>query len=75
MSTSPSTAPLELIFSDVWGPVVDSFDNKKYYASFINDCSKFTWIYLLRRKSEVFLFFKEFQCLVERMFHHQIIAM
>jgi hypothetical protein len=73
-SFSQSTAPLELIFSDVWGPAIDSFGNKKFYVSFIDDFSKFTWIYLLHRKSEVFQFFKEFQSLVERMFNRKILA-
>jgi hypothetical protein len=73
-SFSQSTAPLELIFSDVWGPAIDSFGNKKFYVSFIDDFSKFIWIYLLRRKSEVFQFFQEFQSLVERMFHQKILG-
>jgi hypothetical protein len=52
-----------------------AFDNKKYYVSFIDDFSKFTWLYLFRHKSEVFKFFKEFQCLVECMFNRKLIAM
>jgi hypothetical protein len=75
LSSTHSTAPLELIYSDVWGPIVDSFGHKKYYVSFIDDFSRFTWIYLLHHKSEVFKFFQEFQCLVERMFNRKIIAM
>jgi hypothetical protein len=46
ISSSQSSAPLELIFSDVWDPVIDSFSRKKYYVSFIDDYSKFTWVYL-----------------------------
>ena len=37
---------------------------KKYYVSFIDDYSKFTWIYLLKYKSEVFSVFQEFQNLL-----------
>lgn len=54
LSSSQSHAPLELVFLDVGGPAVDSFGNKKYYNSFIDDYSKFIGIYLLRKKSEVF---------------------
>ena len=43
--------------------------------SFIDDFSKFTWIYLLKYKFEVFEKFKQFQALVERMFDRKIIAM
>ena len=47
-STSVSSYPLELIFSDVWGPAPQSVGRYQYYVSFIDDFSKFTWIYLLR---------------------------
>jgi hypothetical protein len=42
-----STSPLELIFSDVWGPAPTFVGGFKYYISFIDDFSKFTWIYLM----------------------------
>jgi histone deacetylase 1/2 len=53
-SFSRSKAPLELVFSNVWGPACESIGRNKYYVSFIDDFSKFTWIYLLKHKSEVF---------------------
>jgi hypothetical protein len=62
-----------LFFLDVWGPPLDSF-GQKYYVSFIDDYSKFTWIYLLHAKSEVFKYFLEFQRLVEQQFDRKIIA-
>ena len=43
--------------------------------SFIDDYSKFTWIYLLHHKSEVFQRFHDFQNFVERMFDRKIVAM
>jgi hypothetical protein len=61
VSTNHATTPLELIFSDVWGPAIDSFNGKKYYVFFIDDFSKFIWIYLLCRKSKLFKYFHEFQ--------------
>jgi hypothetical protein len=53
-SSSVSKAPLKLIFSDVWGPSYVSIENNKYYVSFIDYFSKFTWIYLFKHKSDVF---------------------
>jgi hypothetical protein len=73
-SVSMSRQSLELIFSDVWGPAPDSVDRNKYYVSFIDDYSKFIWIYLLKFKSDVFQKFHEFQNLVERLFNMKIIA-
>ena len=74
-SVSKSHVPLELVFSDVWGPAPDSVGRKNYYVSFIDDYSKFTWIYLLKNRSEVFDIFHEFQALVERRLGHKIITM
>ena len=73
-SSSQSSFPLQLVFSDVWGPTCDSFGRNKFYVSFIDDYSKFTWIYLLKHKSEVFQRFHEFQ-LVERQFDKKILAL
>ena len=57
---------LELIHSDVFGPVpVPSLGKSMYYVSFIDDFSRNTWIYFLRNKFEVFDKFKEFKALVE----------
>jgi hypothetical protein len=60
LSSSTSSAPLQLIHSNVWGHAIESFGRKKYYVSFIDDYSKFTWIYLLCHKSEVSKYFLEF---------------
>jgi hypothetical protein len=58
ISSITSKAPLELIFSYVWGLACDSIGRNKYYVSFINDFSKFIWIYLLKHKFEVFQFLR-----------------
>jgi hypothetical protein len=47
-----SSHPLELIFLDVWGLTPESVGCYKYHVSFVDDYSKFTWIYLLKHKSE-----------------------
>ena len=49
-SSSFSNAPLEIIYSDVWGPARDSINKKNYYVSFIDDFSKFMWIFLLKHR-------------------------
>ena len=37
----------------------------EYYVAFIDEYSRNTWIYFLKRKSEVFGNFKEFKALIE----------
>jgi hypothetical protein len=44
---------------------VPSLGKSIYYVSFIDDFSRKTWIYFLRKKSEVLDRFKEFKALVE----------
>jgi hypothetical protein len=56
------------------GPVTKSLSKKKYYVSFIDDFSKFTWVYLIKFKSEVFQKFQEFQSLVEHQFNQKILV-
>jgi hypothetical protein len=52
--------------NDVFGPVtVPSLGGSIYYVSFIYYFSRKTWIYFLRKKSEVFERFKEFKYIVE----------
>ncbi|WVZ72601.1 hypothetical protein U9M48_021034 [Paspalum notatum var. saurae] len=74
-SVSASTAPLELVYSNVWGLALMSVGRHTYYVSFIDDFSKYTWIYLLRKKSDVFHVFSNFQQLVERKFDKKILTM
>ena len=57
---------LELIHSDVWMPSQPSLSGYEYYVSFIDDYSRKTWVYFLKRKNEVLEKFKEFKALVEK---------
>jgi hypothetical protein len=61
ISTSISEFPLQSVHTDVWGPVVELVGRKKYYVSFVDDFSRFTWVYLIKFKSEVFQKFQDFQ--------------
>jgi hypothetical protein len=75
LSPSVSTSPLELIFSDVWGPSPFlSVNGNKYYVCFVNDFSKFTWLYPITAKSDVLAIFQKFKLHVERFFDTKIKA-
>jgi len=64
-STRVSTSPLQLIHTDFWTSPVLSITGFKYYVAFIDDFSRFTWIYPLHHKSETFPTFVKFKTLVE----------
>jgi hypothetical protein len=58
--------PFELIHCDVWGStLVMSYNNFKYFISFIDDFIRATWLFLLKTKDEVFDYFIEFLNRVE----------
>ena len=57
---------LELVHSDVFGPVkVPSLGKFEYYVSYIDEFSRNTWIYFLKKKFDVFDRSKEFKAMVE----------
>ena len=57
---------LDLVHNDVFGPVsIPSLCNFVYYVSFIDDFSRNTWTYFLKKKYEFVDKFKEFKALVE----------
>ena len=61
-----SARKLELIHSDVCGPVPSTYlSGYEYYVTFIDDYSRKTWIYFLKTKNEVFGKFKEFGSFIE----------
>jgi hypothetical protein len=45
---------------------------KRYFITFIDDYSRFTYVYLLRTKDEAFGKFKEFKKMVENQKKRQI---
>jgi hypothetical protein len=50
-----ASTPLDLIHSDLMGPFPHPSINKvRFFLIFVDDFSRFTWIYFLRKKSEVF---------------------
>eukprot|EP00253_Pinus_taeda_P025292 PITA_25292 len=59
-------APLEIIHSDLYGPMqAPSLGGNQYFLTFIDDFTRKTWVYFLKNKSEVFEKFRNFKALVE----------
>ena len=60
------TQPLQLIHFDLWGPsLLQSSSGYYYYIHFVDAYSRFTWMYLLRYKSDAFQAFLNFKTQVE----------
>lgn len=61
--TSRAKAPLELVHSDLM-TFSTPFLGTKYTLTFIDDFSRYSWVYFLKYKSEVFATFKTFKALL-----------
>ena len=47
--------PFEIVHSDLWGPTLYlSTDGYKYYIHFVDDFTRFTWIFPLKTNSETY---------------------
>jgi transposase InsO family protein len=67
-SDNRSKEILDLIHSDVCGPMpVKSIGGSLYYVTSIDDYSRKTWLYLLKKKDEVFSKFQEFKAEIENL--------
>jgi hypothetical protein len=72
-STTRVTAPLHLIFSDVWGPaLVYSRNGFRYCVSFLDAFSRYTWVYPISCKRDVLPVFIKFHIYVEHYFESKI---
>ncbi|KAG8488706.1 hypothetical protein CXB51_016682 [Gossypium anomalum] len=71
-STTMYSSPFELVVSDVWGPAHVNSNGFSYYVSFVDMHSRYTWLYFLKAKSEVFKCFIHFYHMVKVQFGSSI---
>ena len=72
-SHARTSEPLELIHSDVASQFTHmSMIQAKYALTFIDDFSRYCWVYFLKHKSEVFDLFKVFKALVENQYGRRL---
>ena len=62
-----SVEPLGLVHSDVCGKIsTESLSGAEYFLTFIDDTTRYVWVYVLKRKDQVFERFLEWKALVEK---------
>ena len=58
---------LDVIHSDVWGPAqTPTLGGCRYYVTFIDDHSRYAWIFPMKKKSEVLSHFQKLKGQVEK---------
>ena len=55
-----------MVYSDIWGPApFSTINGARYYIHFIDAYSRYTWIFLLHSKSQVYSLFLQFKKMAE----------
>ena len=61
-----ATEKFQLVHTDICGPMsTPSYNGSRYFLLFIDDFSRYCWVYFLKNKSEVFSMFHKFKIVVE----------
>uniref|UniRef100_A0A2N9EGE1 Integrase catalytic domain-containing protein n=1 Tax=Fagus sylvatica TaxID=28930 RepID=A0A2N9EGE1_FAGSY len=67
-SVSITSRPLEIVHSDVWGPApITSTNGTRYYITFVDDFTRFTWFFPLHHKCQVLSSFMHFKSTMENL--------
>ena len=72
-SASLSSAAFDLVHFDVWGPApIPSQGGSCYFVIFIDNYSRYTWLYLLHDRSELLRVFRDFKQMIKTQFNSTI---
>ena len=73
ISNKRSSHPFHLIHSDIWGPsTITNVYGARWFVSLIDDCTRVTWIFLLKLKSDVSIVIPNFHSMAQNQFGVQI---
>ena len=65
-SESISTYIFDLIHSDVWGPSpIFNIGGSRYFVVFVDDYSRYSWIFHMKHRSELLQVYSNFAKMVE----------
>ncbi|KAJ9690830.1 hypothetical protein PVL29_013135 [Vitis rotundifolia] len=69
ISNKRSSHPFHLIHSDIWGPsTVPNVFGVRWFVSLIDDCTRVTWIFFFKQKSDVNIVIPTFHSMVQNQF-------
>ena len=68
-NSNKSCVSFTLVHYDVWGPT-PLLDNSgfKWFVTFIDDCTRMTWLYLMKHKYKVFSIFRSLHAMIKIQF-------
>ena len=72
-SSNRASKVFDLVHMDIWGPFSKvSIHGEKYFLTIVDDYSRYTWVVLLKSKSEVKTHVQNFIALIENQFDSKI---
>lgn len=76
VSSSKSNDAFQLVHMDVWGHYRhETHDGMRFFLTLVDDCTKWTWLLLMRLKSDVILLLTNFITIVYTQFDSKIKVM
>ena len=68
-----SSTPFDLIHSNIWGSaLVSTKGGSRYFVIFVDDFSRYTWIYLLHHRFELVSIYQTFHKMIETQFNRTV---
>jgi hypothetical protein len=65
-SESIASATFDFIHSDVWEPSpVPTMGESRYFVIFVDNFSRYTWIYLMKNRFEVLTIYRDFAKMIQ----------
>ncbi|RVX23193.1 Retrovirus-related Pol polyprotein from transposon RE1 [Vitis vinifera] len=73
LSESRASQPFALAHSDLWGPApVVGTNGARYFVLFVDDHTRFSWLYLLASKDQAISAFLQFKVMIETQFDTKV---
>ncbi|KAL6322734.1 hypothetical protein AAG906_015420 [Vitis piasezkii] len=73
LSESRASQPFALVHSNLWGPApVVGTNGARYFVLFVDDHTRFSWLYLLASKDQAISAFLQFKVMIETQFDTKV---
>ncbi|CAL8141056.1 unnamed protein product [Prunus armeniaca] len=71
LSDNKAAKPFDLVHSNVWGPARVTSNKFRWFVTLIDNCTRLTWVFLLKNKHDVASILPEFCTMVSTQFNAQ----
>ena len=68
-----SPNPFDLLHCDIWGPFhIPSYSGHRFFLTLVDDCTRFTWVFLMKNKSDASFLVPRFFQMIHTQFNSKI---